>query len=60
MRLLPLKTVATITPDLPAERVVPQIWLKMLGALRKRKLTTVRGFFRHLACLIGLYTIIRR
>ena len=31
VRLLPLKTVATITPDLPAERVVPQIWLKMLG-----------------------------
>ena len=25
------------------------IWLKMLGALRKRKLTTVRDFFRHLA-----------
>ena len=53
MRLLPLKTVATTSPDLPAERVVPKIWLKMLGALRKRKLTTVRDFFRHLAGLGG-------
>jgi Transposase DDE domain len=53
VRLLQLKTVATSTPDLPAERVVPKIWLKMLGALRKRKLTTVRDFFRHLAGLGG-------
>ena len=53
MRLLPLKTVATTSPELPAERVVPQIWLKMLGALRKRKRTTVRDFFRHLAGLGG-------
>jgi Transposase Tn5 dimerisation domain len=53
VRLLQLKTVATTTPDLPAARVVPAIWLKMLGALRKRKLTTVRDFFRHLACLGG-------
>ena len=53
VRLLQLKTVATATPDLPAARVVPAIWLKMLGALRKRKLTTVRDFFRHLAGLGG-------
>ena len=53
VRLLPLKTVATTSSDLPAERVVPKIWLKMLGALRKRKLTTVRDFFRHLASLGG-------
>ena len=53
VRLLQLKTVATTSPDLPAERVVPKIWLKMLGALRKRKLTTVRDFFRHLAGLGG-------
>jgi hypothetical protein len=53
VRLLQLKTVATTTPDLPADRVVPAIWLKMLGALRKRKLTTVRDFFRHRAGLGG-------
>ena len=53
VRLLPLKTVATTTPDLPAARVVPAIWLKMLGALRKRKLNTVRDFFRNLAGLGG-------
>ena len=53
VRLLQLKTVATTSPDLPAERVVPKIWLKMLSALRKRKLPTVRDFFRHLAGLGG-------
>lgn len=53
VRLLQLKTVATTHPDLPAAQVVPAIWLKMLGALRKRKLTTVRDFFRHLAGLGG-------
>ncbi len=53
VRLFQLKTVATTTPDLPAARVVPAIWLKMLGALRKRKLATVRDFFRHLAGLGG-------
>jgi Transposase DNA-binding/Transposase DDE domain len=53
VRLLQLKTVATTTPDLPADRVVPRIWLTMLGALRQRKLTTVRDFFRHLAGLGG-------
>ena len=53
VRLLQLKTVATTTPDLPAARVVPAIWLKMLAALRKRKLNTVRDFFRHLAGLGG-------
>jgi Transposase DNA-binding/Transposase DDE domain len=53
VRLLQLKTVAPTNPDLPAERVVPAIWLKMLSALRKRTLTTVRDFFRHLAGLGG-------
>ena len=53
VRLLQLKTVATTHPDLPAARVVPAIWLKMLTALRKRKLPTVRDFFRHLAGLGG-------
>lgn len=53
VRLLQLKTVATTHPDLPAERVVPRIWLTMLSALRKRPLKTVRDFFRHLAGLGG-------
>ena len=53
LRLLQLKTIATTHPDLPAVRVVPKIWLKMLSALRKRKLITVREFFRHLAGLGG-------
>jgi hypothetical protein len=53
LRLLQLKTIATTHPDLPAARVVPKMWLKMLSALRKRKLITVRDFFRHLAGLGG-------
>jgi hypothetical protein len=53
VRLLQLKTVATTHPDLPADRIVPKIWLKMLSALRKRELITVRDFFRHLAGLGG-------
>lgn len=53
VRLLPLKTVAQTHPDLPAHRVVPQLWLKMLSALRQRPLVTVRDFFRHLAGLGG-------
>ena len=53
VRLLQLKTVAITHPDLPAVQVVPKLWLKMLGELRKRKLTTVRDFFRHLAGLGG-------
>lgn len=53
VRLLQLKSVAAKDPDLPAEHVVPTTWLKMLSALRKRELTTVRDFFRHLAGLGG-------
>jgi len=53
LRWLQLKTIATTHPDLPAARIVPKIWLKMLSALRKRKLLTVRDFFRHLAGLGG-------
>ena len=53
MRLLQLKTVVITHPDLPAEHVVPKLWLEMLGALRKRKLTTVRDVFHHLAGLGG-------
>ena len=53
IRLLQLKTVARTQPDLPAENVVPHAWLLMLQALRRRKLVTVRDFFRHLAGLGG-------
>lgn len=53
LRLLQLKTIATTHPELPAARVVPKMWLKMLSALRKRKRITVRDFFRHLAGLGG-------
>lgn len=53
VRLLQMKTIATTHPDLPATRIVPKIWLKMLSALRKRKLFSVRDFFRHLAGLGG-------
>lgn len=53
VRLVQLKTIATSQPELPAAGIVPKIWLKMLSALRKKKLTTVREFFRHLAGLGG-------
>ena len=53
VRLLQLKTVAQAHPELPADRVIPKIWLKVLSAVRKRKLKTVRDFFRHLAGLGG-------
>lgn len=53
VRLLQLKTVARNQPDQPAERVVPKAWLKVLSALRKRELVTLRDFFRHLAGLGG-------
>jgi len=53
IRLLQLKTAATAQPDLPADKVVPKIWLQMLSALRKKTLVTVRDFFRHLAGLGG-------
>ena len=40
-------------PDLPVEHVVPVIWRKTRCVHRKRNLTTVRDFFRHLAELVG-------
>jgi len=54
VRLVQLKTLARAQPDLPAEHVVPKLWLTMLRALRKRpQITTLRDFFRHLAGLGG-------
>ena len=53
VRLVQMKTIAQTAPDTPAEKVVPQVWLDVLQALRKRTLTTVGEFFRHLAGLGG-------
>jgi hypothetical protein len=53
VRLLQLKTAARTQPDEPAESVVPQTWLKVLRALRKRELVSLGDFFRHLAGLGG-------
>lgn len=53
VRLLQLKAVARLQPDLPAEKIVPLAWLKMLLALRNKPIFTVRDFFRHLAGLGG-------
>lgn len=55
VRLLQLKIVARLQPDLPAEKVVPRSWLQMLPLVSKRKqpIRTVRDFFRRLAGLGG-------
>ena len=54
VRLLQLKFVARVDPDRPAEKVVPQGWLRMLRALRHGKpIKTVGEFFRRLAMLGG-------
>jgi hypothetical protein len=53
VRLLQLKSVARLQPDLPAEAIVPKRWLTMLRALRQAPILTVREFFRHLAGLGG-------
>lgn len=53
VRLLQLKSVARRQPDTPAARVVPQPWLTMLRALRRKPIHSVRDFFRHLAGLGG-------
>jgi len=53
VRLVQLKTVAQTAPETPARGVVPKIWLDLLQVLRKRTITTVKEFFRHLAGLGG-------
>lgn len=53
VRLLQLKSVSRLEPNLPAEKIVPLAWLKMLRALRHKPILTVRDFFRHLAGLGG-------
>lgn len=54
VRLVQLKTVATAQPELPAVRLVPEVWLTALREMRRgKKILTVRDFFRHLAGLGG-------
>lgn len=54
VRLLQLKFLARSNPDCRAKRVVPEVWMKMLKALRpKSRQTTVSEFFRSLAMLGG-------
>lgn len=54
VRLVQLKTLSRVHPDLPAADVVPKVWLEMLRALRRSpQITTLRQFFHHLAGLGG-------
>jgi len=57
LRLLQLKSLARVAPDVPAQQVVPRIWLQMLK-LARRNLSrvhdlTVGQFFRQVAMLGG-------
>ena len=57
VRLLQLKSLARTNPEVPAQRVVPRVWLQMLKLARK-KLTrvhdlTVGQFYRQVAMLGG-------
>lgn len=49
LRLLQLRVVARLEPDRPAEEVVPRRWIRLLAAVRRRPLYTVREFYRALA-----------
>ena len=57
VRLLRLKSLARISPEVPARRVVPRVWLQMLKAARKglRRVhdLTVGQFYREVAKLGG-------
>lgn len=57
VRLLQLKSLARTSPETPAQRVVPRIWLQMLKAARKGLQRvhdlTVREFYREVAKLGG-------
>lgn len=57
VRLLQLKSLARTSPEIPAQRVVPRIWLQMLKAARKGLQRvhdlTVRQFYREVAKLGG-------
>jgi hypothetical protein len=54
VRLLQLRSASRLTPERPAEEVVPSHWVTMLSRLRGgRRIVTVREFFRQLAGLGG-------
>ena len=57
VRLLQLKSLARTNPEVPAQRVVPQVWLKMLKLARKGLNRvhdlTVGQFYREVAKLGG-------
>ena len=57
VRLLQLKSLARTNPDVPAQRVVPRVWLKMLKLARKGldrvHNLTVGQFYREIAKLGG-------
>jgi hypothetical protein len=57
VRLLQLKSLARVQPDLPAARVVPRVWLRMLKLARKNLTSvhdlTVGQFYRQVAMLGG-------
>lgn len=57
IRLLKLKSIARTKPDTPAQRVVPDVWLKMLKLARKKMAPvhdlTVGQFYREVAKLGG-------
>ena len=57
VRLLQLKSIARSNPDVPAQRVIPRVWLQMLKLARKRLNRvhdfTVGQFYREVAKLGG-------
>ena len=57
VRLLRLKSLARTSPDIPAQRVVPRVWLQMLKAARKGLKRvhdlTIGQFYREVAKLGG-------
>jgi len=57
VRLLQLKSLARVAPDVPAQRVVPRVWLQMLKLARKRLHRvhdlTIGQFYREVAKLGG-------
>lgn len=57
IRLLQLKSLARTDPEVPAQRVVPRVWLQMLKLARKRLTRvhdlTVGQFYREVAMLGG-------
>lgn len=57
VRLLQLKSLARVHPEVPAQRVVPRVWLRMLKLARKRLNRvhdlTVGQFYREVAMLGG-------